>query len=215
MFTGLVETIGAVERLDLTAAGGVLRIRCGVLAEELKRGESIAVDGACLTVVRAGPDSFDVEISPETLSRTVLGERARGSRVNLERAVRAGDRLGGHLVQGHVDGVGTLTAIRPEGEGRRIRLLPPPELERYVVEKGSVALDGVSLTVATLDPEGFEVSLIPHTLTETTLGQWAVARRVNVEVDLIAKYVERLLEGWRAETSSPAGRVAEKGWGRE
>ncbi len=215
MFTGLVETVGSVERLDLTPAGAVLRIRCGVLAGDLKCGESVAVDGACLTVVRSGADSFEVEISPETLRRTVLGERARGSRVNLERAVKAGDRLGGHLVQGHVDGVGTLMAIRPEGEGRRIHLLPPPDLERYVVEKGSVALDGVSLTVASLDPEGFEVSLIPHTLAETTLGEWEVSRRVNVEVDLVAKYVERLLEGWRVRAPDPAGQGAEQGHGRE
>jgi riboflavin synthase len=215
MFTGLVETVGSVERLDRTPGGAVLQIRCGILAADLKRGESVAVDGTCLTVVRADADSFEVEISPETLRRTVLGERARGSRVNLERAVKVGDRLGGHLVQGHVDGVGTLMAIRPEGDGRRIRLLPPPGLERYLVEKGSVALDGVSLTVASLDSEGFEVSLIPHTLTETTLGKWEVSRRVNVEVDLVAKYVERLLEGWRVGAPGSAGQGAKQGWGRE
>jgi riboflavin synthase len=211
MFTGLVETVGSVERLERTPGGAVLRIRCEPLAGDLKRGESIAVDGACLTVVAARAGSFEVEISPETLRRTVIGERARGSRVNLERAVKAGDRLGGHLVQGHVDGVGTVIAIRPEGEGRRVRLLPPPAQERYVVEKGSVALDGVSLTVAALDPEGFEVSLIPHTLAETTLGEWEVSRRVNVEVDLVAKYVERLLQGWRAGAPGSADESAEGG----
>jgi riboflavin synthase len=160
------------------------------------------VDGTCLTVVRIGDEWFETEIHPETLRRTVLGERVLGTRVNLERAVRADDRLGGHLVQGHVDGVGRLVDVRPEGDGRRIRVDPPRGLERYLVEKGSVALDGVSLTVASLHGDEFEVALIPHTLAETTLGEWKVPRRINVEVDLVAKYVERLLEGWRSAASA-------------
>jgi len=203
MFTGLVERAGRVARLVPGEGGAVLRIECGAMARELRRGESVAVDGTCLTVVHLGEDWFETEIHLETLRRTVLGERTVGTRVNLERAVRADDRLGGHLVQGHVDGVGTLVEVRPEGEGRRIRIAPPEGLERYLVEKGSVALDGVSLTVASLQGRDFEVALIPHTLSETTLGEWTVPRRINVEVDLVAKYVERLLEGWRAAASAP------------
>jgi riboflavin synthase len=208
MFTGLVERAGVVDLLNTSEGGALLRIGCGAMSRELHRGESIAVDGTCLTVVRAGEGWFETEIHLETLRRTVLGERNVGARVNLERAVRADDRLGGHLVQGHVDGVGTLLEVRPEGEGRRIRVSPPEGLERYLVEKGSVALDGVSLTVASVHGRDFEVALIPHTLTETTLGEWKVPRRVNVEVDLVAKYVERLLEGWRP-AASRGGKEAE------
>jgi riboflavin synthase len=204
MFTGLVERTGVVKRLESGKGGSVLRIGCGAMAGRLRRGQSIAVDGTCLTVVRLGKGWFETEIHLETLRRTVLGERPVGSGVNLERAVRANDRLGGHLVQGHVDGVGTLLDIRPEGDGLRIRVAPPKGLERYLVEKGSVALDGVSLTVASLHGRNFEVALIPHTLSETTLGEWKVPRRINVEVDLVAKYVERLLEGWRPAGSLPA-----------
>ncbi len=204
MFTGLVERAGVVRRLVMGEGGALLRIACGGMGRRLRRGQSVAVDGTCLTVVRLGRDWFETEIHPETLRRTVLGERRVGSRVNLERAVRATDRLGGHLVQGHVDGVGMLREVRPEGDGRRIRVSPPRGLERYLVEKGSVALDGVSLTVASVHGREFEVALIPHTLAETTMGEWKAPRRINVEVDLVAKYVERLLEGWKA--AAPGGR---------
>jgi riboflavin synthase len=203
MFTGLVERAGTVVELLSGEGGALLRVGCGSMASALRRGESIAVDGTCLTVVRTGADWFETEIHPETLRRTVLGERVPGSRVNLERALRADDRMGGHWVQGHVDGVGTLLIVRGEGDGRRIRVEPPEGLERYLVEKGSVALDGVSLTVASLHGRDFEVALIPHTLSETTLGEWRVPRRINVEVDLVAKYVERLLEGWRGKAAAP------------
>lgn len=194
MFTGLVERMGEILRLAPGPGGALLRIRCGDLATRLRRGESIAVDGTCLTVVRLGEGWFETEVSPETLRRTALENRREGCRVNLERAVRAGEPLGGHLVQGHVDGVARLMEVRPEGDGRRIRLAAPTNLERYLVEKGSVALDGVSLTVAARDSRGFEVALIPHTLAETTLGGWEAPREVNLEVDLVAKYIERLLE---------------------
>jgi len=210
MFTGLVERTGDVQRLTRGKGGAVLRIGCGAMAGEMRRGQSIAVDGTCLTVVRLGKGWFETEIHLETLRRTVLGERAVGSKVNLERAVRSDDRLGGHLVQGHVDGVGTLLRIGPEGDGLRIRVAPPKGLERYLVEKGSVALDGVSLTVASLHGRDFEVALIPHTLSETTLGEWEVPRRINVEVDLVAKYVERLLEGWRSAASAPRRKGGKK-----
>jgi len=206
MFTGLVEKSGVVDHVATQEGGAVLRIGCGAWARELRRGESIAVDGTCLTVVRTGDEWFEAEIHAETLRRTVLGERQVGMAVNLERAVRADSRFGGHLVQGHIDGVGLLVEVRADGDGRRLRVSPPEGLERYLVEKGSVALDGVSLTIASLHGREFEVALIPHTLAETTLGEWKVPRRVNLEVDLVAKYVERLLEGWRfPSTSTGAG----------
>lgn len=207
MFTGLVERVGTVLGLERAGDGARMRVDAGDLCRELRTGESISVDGTCLTVVRAGNGWFEIDISPETLRRTVAGERAAGSRVNLERAVRAGDRLGGHLVQGHVDGVGRVKWVREEGNGRRIRVEPPNGLQPYLVEKGSVALDGVSLTVAALDREGFEVALIPLTLAGTTLGEWVPKRRMNVEVDLVAKYVERLLETGRA---APAASAADR-----
>jgi len=206
MFTGLVERVGSVASRRGGKEGALLRIECGEMAGGLGAGESVAVDGVCLTVIRAGESWFETEVHPETLRCTVLGERAEGGRVNLERAVRAADRLGGHLVQGHVDGVGTLLEIGPEGEGRRARVAAPPGLARYLAQKGSVALDGVSLTVACRSAEDFEVALIPHTLMHTTLGEWAAPRRINVEVDLIAKYVERLLESWKSDAASPGGR---------
>ncbi|MCI0657043.1 MAG: riboflavin synthase, partial [Acidobacteria bacterium] len=148
------------------------------------------------TVVRTGPGWFEAEITLETLSRTTLAGKAMGCALNLERPVRLSDRLGGHLVQGHVDGVGYLTEILPEGEGKRARVLPPEALRPYLVEKGSVALDGVSLTIAALRGAEFEVALIPHTLRVTSLGDWRVAGTVNIEVDLLAKYVETLLKAY-------------------
>ena len=193
MFTGLTERIGTLQSLASHAGGARARIACGDLAGELSVGDSVSVDGACLTAAHLGPDWFEAELSQETLQRTCLGEKSPGSRLNLERAVRLADRLGGHLVQGHVDGVGLLTEVSPEGSGRRIRLSLPAGLERYLVSKGSVALDGVSLTVAAIQGREFEVALIPHTLAKTTLGEWAAPRRVNVEVDLVAKYLESLL----------------------
>jgi len=212
MFTGLVETVGTVLKRIPTLGGLRLRVGCGSLSRELRRGESIAVDGTCLTVVRKREGWFETQISPETLERTVLGERVPGAWVNLERAVKAGERLGGHLVQAHVDGVGILVEVRPEGESRRIRILPPKSLGRYLVEKGSVALDGVSLTVASRDRRGFEVVLIPHTLAGTTLGKWGAPRRVNMEVDLVAKYVESLLDGLQKIERAPyQGRATREG----
>jgi riboflavin synthase len=199
MFTGLVETTGSVEAFRGGAEGARIRIRAPRVAPDLRVGESIAVDGVCLTVVAADRTGFETELAPETIRRTVFAQRREGDKVNLERAVRASDRLGGHLVQGHVDGVAEVVSVEPEGEGMRARLRVAPDLDRYIVEKGSVALDGVSLTVAGRDASGFEVALIPHTLKETTLSEWRPGRRVHVEVDLVAKYVERLLEAWRQQ----------------
>jgi riboflavin synthase len=193
MFTGLIERSGTLESVSGDSRGLTARIGCGEMASELSIGESVAVDGVCLTVIRTGPEWFEVEISPETLTRSSLAGKQKGCVLNLERPVRLSDRLGGHLVQGHVDGVGTLTDVRSEGDGMRVRVRAPDSLRRYLVEKGSVALDGVSLTIAALRGAEFEVALIPHTLRMTSLGEWRVASTVNIEVDLVAKYIESIL----------------------
>jgi riboflavin synthase len=192
MFTGLVEEVGTV----VSRSGDDTAIRLVVAAHTVidgtALGDSIAVDGACLTVVHLDADAFGVDIVAETIRRTAIGSRAVGDPVNLERALRVGDRLGGHMVQGHVDGVGTVAATRPEGDGLRIAVHVPAELRRYIVQKGSITVDGVSLTVAAATSDGFEVALIPHTLEHTTLGRLGPDHRVNLEVDLVAKYVEAL-----------------------
>jgi riboflavin synthase len=174
--------------------GGGLRLRIeAALAGDLSAGDSVAVSGVCLTAVDPHPDSFTADLSPETVARSSLGALAEGDRVNLELPLRPADRLGGHIVQGHVDGVGTVEALSNEGPGRVVRFTAPAELLRYVVEKGSVTVDGVSLTVTEVDDAGFSVSLIPETLARTTLGAGGPGRPVNLEVDVIAKHVEKLL----------------------
>ncbi len=193
MFTGLIEEVGRVASLETDAAGARLALVAVGVRDGLAVGDSVAVDGACLTVVELRPDGFAVDCVAETLRRTALGDRVAGDAVNLERAVRADARLGGHLVQGHVDGVGVVAAAIPEGDGVMLRIDAPPEIMRYVVEKGSVTVDGISLTVARRDERGLQVALIPHTMAVTTLGPTALGRRVNIEVDLIAKYVEALV----------------------
>jgi riboflavin synthase len=191
MFTGLVADIGTVESLEAAAAGGArLRVRTA-LAAELAAGDSIAVNGVCLTARDPGPEGFGADLAAETLARSSLGPLAAGERVNLELPLRAGDRLGGHLVQGHVDGTGTVARVEEAGLSRALRVEAPPALLRYVVEKGSIAVDGVSLTVASVDGSGFEVALIPETLERTTLGAAAPGRAVNLEVDVMAKYAEK------------------------
>ena len=173
--------------------GGRLTIEAPATAQGVERGDSIAIDGVCLTVVAADGATLSFDAVPETLARTALGTLDQGSRVNLEPALRAGDALGGHYVQGHVDGVGSVRSVAPEGEGRRVRFEAPAELLKYVVEKGSIAVQGTSLTVAAVDETGFEVALIPHTLQETTLGELVPEQPVNLETDVLAKYVEKLL----------------------
>jgi riboflavin synthase len=192
MFTGIVREIGSVESLERSDGGGRLRVGAA-LAAELGLGDSVAVAGACLTVSARDDGSFSADVSKQTLGLTTLGELEIGAAVNLEPALRAGDPLGGHLVQGHVDGAGEVTGLNPEGDSTRLRVKPPPELLRYLVEHGSVTVDGVSLTVATLDRESFEAALIPETLSRTTLGAAKQGQRVNLEVDLVGRYVERLL----------------------
>ena len=193
MFTGIIEGMGEVLAFDRTEAGARLRLAAGPVAEGARIGDSVAINGTCLTVVALDGDRLEFEAVPETLRRTNLGELAAGARVNLERPLRAGGRLDGHIVQGHVDGTGHVAAVTPEGDSLRIQIAAEPELLRYVVEKGSIAVDGISLTVAAVDYAGFEVAIIPHTAAVTTLGQRAPGAKVNLEVDILAKYVERLL----------------------
>ncbi|MGZ8716765.1 MAG: riboflavin synthase [Gaiellaceae bacterium] len=194
MFTGIVRERGRVTGIDGGAGGVRLRIAAPASAGGGPAlGDSVAIGGVCLTVVAIEGDELAFDAVPETLSRTALGGLEAGDEVNVEPALRAGEPLGGHLVQGHVDGVGSVRSVEPEGDGRRIWVDAAPDLLRYCIEKGSIAVDGVSLTVAALDDAGFAVALIPHTLVETTLGALAAGDAVNLEVDVLAKYVERLL----------------------
>ena len=189
MFTGLIREVGTVRSLT----GGRLTLDALETAPGAAIGDSIAVDGVCLTVVERNGAALSFDAVPETLARTSLGALAAGSRVNIEPALRAGDALGGHYVQGHVDGVGTVRTVETEGEGRRIWLDASADLLRYVAEKGSIAVQGTSLTVAAVDHQGFAVALIPHTLEATTLDDLTPGSKVNLETDVLAKYVERLL----------------------
>ncbi|HWH45753.1 MAG TPA: riboflavin synthase [Thermoleophilaceae bacterium] len=192
MFTGLVETTGRVRTVERDGTGTRLTVETSIAAE-LSQGDSVAVNGVCLTAVEPDEGAFRADVMGETLARTSLGPLAEGDRVNLELALRAGDRLGGHMVQGHVDGTGTVASVAEDGFARRLRVDADPGLLRYVVEKGSIAVEGISLTVAAVDESGFEVSLIPETLERTTLGDAAPGRVVNLEVDVLAKYVEKLV----------------------
>lgn len=191
MFTGIVEELGAV----MAVGDGRLRVYGPVVTSDARPGDSIAVNGVCLTVVTSGDGEFTADVMAETLRRSSLGALRPGDRVNLERAARVGDRLGGHLVQGHVDGVASIVQRSPGGEWDLVRFTLPGELARYVAEKGSITVDGVSLTVVSVDADSFTVGLIPTTLKLTTLGFKGVGEPVNLEVDVIAKYVERLLGG--------------------
>jgi riboflavin synthase len=192
MFTGLIADVGIVERAEGTGDGSRLRIRTS-LAGDLEPGDSIAVNGVCLTATTVDGEGFEADAMNATLERTSLGPLAAGDRVNLEPALRVGDRLGGHVVQGHVDGVGEVLEVAEDGFARRVRIAVPSELLAQMVERGSVAVDGASLTISALDERSFEVSLIPETLERTTLGDARPGRAVNVECDVIAKHVERLV----------------------
>lgn len=195
MFTGLISDIGVVERITPRAGGVRLVVRPGALpVDDLAVGESVACSGACLTVVERGGGLVAFDAVPETLARTVIGGWRPGSRINLERALRLSDRLGGHLVAGHVDAVGEVLARRPEGQGARLTISLPASLAPLVAEKGSIAVDGISLTVASAGRDRFEVALIPETLARTTLGDAAPGRPVNLEADVVARHVARLRE---------------------
>ncbi len=192
MFTGLVQGVGLVAGIERSSDGARIMIATP-LVPELNAGDSIAINGVCLTAVTLAGDSFAADAMNETLTRSSLGDLALGSSVNLELPLRATDRLGGHVVQGHVDGVGEVLEQHDDGFARRIRFGAPAEVLRYVVEKGSIAVDGVSLTVTAVDERSFTVSLIPETLQRTNLGQLRLGSRVNLEVDVLAKYVEKLM----------------------
>jgi riboflavin synthase len=192
MFTGIVEELGRVAALEETSDAALLRV-FGSGLDDLSLGDSVAVNGVCLTAAQTHDDGFTADVTRETLQRSTLGALASGDPVNLERAVTPTTRLGGHLVQGHVDGVATVTARRPAEHWEEVDLVLPEELSAYVVEKGSITLDGVSLTVVAIAGDTVTVSLIPETLRRTTLGSRAVGDRLNVEVDILAKYVEKLL----------------------
>jgi riboflavin synthase len=193
MFTGLVAEVGELTGIERTDAGARLVV-AAELASELAAGDSVAVSGVCLTATELSSGGFAADVMNQTLTLTSLGDLEVGGRVNLEPALRASDRLGGHIVQGHVDGTGEVLDVREDGFARRVRVTLPGDLAKYVIEHGSIALDGVSLTVAGLEEGAVEVSLIPETVERTTLGDLAPGRRVNVEVDQLARYAERLLQ---------------------
>lgn len=198
MFTGLVQGIGRLAARESRGGDARLRIDAGTLPfDHVEAGESIAVNGACLTVVSFDAGGFEADASSETLALTTLGRLPVGRPLNLERALRAGDRLGGHLVSGHVDGVGTVAAVVEDARAQRWRVSAPSALMRYIAQKGSITVDGTSLTVNAVDGDAFEVALVPHTLSHTTFGSTRPGDPVNLEVDQVARYVERLLQDTR------------------
>lgn len=211
MFTGLVEGTGKLLRVDRRGADARLSIEAPFFKGEYVLGESIAVDGACLTVVSNEGTVFVADASAETLDRTTLGEKPVGCRLNLERALRLGDRLGGHLVLGHVDGIGVLKAKNRDGRSLRLTFEIPEALARYVIEKGSITVNGLSLTVNGCTRNTFDVNIIPHTAEATTIGDLRVSDRVNIETDLIGKYVEKMLLPWTSPGSeeAPKSRIDE------
>jgi riboflavin synthase len=207
MFTGLIEGTGTLQRTERHGLDARMVIRPDFRMETAVLGESIAVDGACLTVIDFQREVFTADVSTETLGRTTLGGKAPGSRMNIERALRLGDRLGGHLMTGHIDGIAVLKERKPEGRSQRLFFEAPPEILRYVIEKGSVAVNGVSLTVNGVSGAGFDVNIVPHTGLMTTLDSLQIGAEVNIETDLIGKYIEKLV---RARESS-LGKEGDKG----
>jgi riboflavin synthase len=200
MFTGIVEELGTIKSIQRLSQGTTLEIQASEVLEDAKVGDSIAVDGACLTIRSRTPEAFSADISAETLRRTTLGERKVGEQVNLERSLRLSDRLGGHLVLGHVDEVATICAWKDEGDASLMQVTMSSNTKRYITYKGSVTVDGISLTVSNVYAGSFEVALIPHTKEVTTLGTKRNGARVNLEVDLIARYLETLLKNTEGKT---------------
>lgn len=194
MFTGIVEELGEIREIDREADSITLTIRATTVLDDVHHGDSIAVNGVCLTVVEFGDDFFTADLMQETLDRSSLGQVEVGSKVNLERATAVGQRLGGHIVQGHIDGTGEVISRTPGERWEVVRISLPGQLSKYVVEKGSIAVDGTSLTVSAVGEGFFEVSLIPTTLTDSVIGSTTVGAKVNLEVDVLAKYVEKMLE---------------------
>jgi riboflavin synthase len=194
MFTGIIEEVGTVAAFEPHATGAGLRVQCRTVMDDMKEGSSIAVNGVCLTAVRLQPGSFEADLAPETLRRTNLGDLHAGSLVNLERPLLPTGRLSGHIVQGHVDGTGELIAFEPLGEDNWwLKIRVPPELDRWLVYKGSVAVDGISLTVASLENEILGITIIPHTVEMTCLRGYRPGARLNIECDILAKHVDKLM----------------------
>lgn len=209
MFTGIITAVGTVAVIQQRGSDVRLRIATGKLdLSDVQLGDSIAVSGVCLTAVELPGNGFWADASCETLERTILGEAAPYMKVNLEKALTLTTRIGGHLVSGHVDGIGAVTTWRPDGRSWRLRIQAPDGLARYIAEKGSICVDGVSLTVNRVDGAAFELNVIPQTLEETSLADFKIGRRVNLEVDLIARYLERLLLGERAAQPGGGGLTA-------
>jgi riboflavin synthase len=202
LFTGLIQDLGKIRSLERRGEGAFLTVATGLALNDVRVGDSIAVDGVCLTVIRLGSGAFTAEVSPETLGRTTLARARAGRAVNLEKSLRVSDFLGGHLVSGHVDGTGEVAGIVVEGNSWRYRFRAPEEIARYLIEKGSVAVDGISLTVAELAEPEFAVAVIPHTAQTTTLGIRKAGDPVNLEIDPLAKYVEKFLR----QAERPAGK---------
>ena len=212
MFTGIIEEVGVVEALDLRPAGARLRVRCKTVLEDAAEGASISVNGVCLTLVEPRDGLFTADVAPETLRRSNLGDLRPKSPVNLERALSASGRLDGHIVQGHVDGTGELLSLKSIGDGNWWMVVRAPrELERYLVSKGSVALDGMSLTIASMEADSMSVAVIPHTYRNSTLPSRRTGDRLNLECDVLAKYVEKLL-GPRAKCSLTIEQLRELGY---
>ncbi|GLI33145.1 riboflavin synthase [Desulforhabdus amnigena] len=209
MFTGLIEGTGTLLRIDHQGPDAKMVIQANYAMEGLTLGESIAVDGACLTVVSFQGTVFTADVSAETLNRTTLGRKMAGQHLNLERALRMGDRLGGHLVSGHVDGIGVLKERKKEGRSWRLFFEVPRELSRYIIEKGSVAVNGISLTVNGCSEGSFDVNIVPHTAKETTISEFQIGDEVNIETDIIGKYVEKMLRSWTPaeEKSTKSSRI--------
>ncbi len=212
MFTGLIEDTGRVASFLRQREAGILVVETSLPTKDIAIGDSVAVNGACLTVTARGLNTLTFDVSPESLSRTTVGKLSAGSRVNLERALRLGDRLGGHIVSGHVDCSGQLNRSENRSGNHQLQFTLPPEHARYLVEKGSVTIDGISLTVNAVSQDGFMVNIIPHTYANTTLGQLRTGDRVNIETDIIGKYVERLTSPWKTGNSLSMKTLAENGF---
>jgi riboflavin synthase len=206
MFTGIIESVGTIRRVEPRAGDLRLTVAVGKLdMSDVRLGDSIATNGVCLTVVEMGADYYVADVSQETVRRTTLADIRSGCRVNLEKALTPTTRLGGHLVSGHVDGVGEVVEVWPEARSIRFRIKAPDNLARYIAEKGSITTDGVSLTVNAIDGAVFDLNIVPHTVQETNIGDWAPGFKLNIEVDVLARYLERLLLADKAATPSSGG----------
>jgi len=208
MFTGIIEAVGSIVAMESKGSDVSVRVRSGKLdLRDVKLGDSIATNGVCLTVVQLPGDGYIADVSGETIARTGFADYQAGQRVNLEKALMPTSRLGGHLVSGHVDGVGKIVAVKPLGRAMEYWVEAPRELARYIAEKGSITVDGISLTVNSVEGARFRLTIVPHTSGETTVGEWKVGSRVNLEVDVIARYLERLVLGDKAADMAPASGV--------